>query len=285
MRKDVCSRVGILLGTVGILYTIIIAVKSMVRFGSFEDITAVDYINLVNSLFLYALSLSRKAELVAAFGKRHLRIRLIRLNMVWQFWTVALLTLHLILTDYGSDFIIGMIIATIMIGYRYKLLTKIQLLILIIIYVALIELMASLVREFLMSLPVTLFFGFFFGSMVMLYQDDMERHFRTIRRYRNRVLVLEDTLSKLQGDTIDISDLNFTSREVEVLRELCLNRSSNSALAEALGIKEQTVKTHIKNIFDKAGVDDRYQLIDLFKGNFQQESGDSAGCREDLLKL
>ncbi len=52
----------------------------------------------------------------------------------------------------------------------------------------------------------------------------------------------------------------LTEREYEVLR-LVAKGYSNKAVARELSISLSTVKTHLRHIFDKLGVDDRAQLI------------------------
>lgn len=53
--------------------------------------------------------------------------------------------------------------------------------------------------------------------------------------------------------------IEFTKTEVEVLRLLCEGRL-NRDIAEELGISENTVKFHIKNMLTKAGYNSKYQL-------------------------
>lgn len=52
----------------------------------------------------------------------------------------------------------------------------------------------------------------------------------------------------------------LTSREIEVLRQLALGRS-NKEIANALSIGEETVKTHVGNVFAKLQVENRAQAI------------------------
>lgn len=52
----------------------------------------------------------------------------------------------------------------------------------------------------------------------------------------------------------------LTPRESDVLREL-LNGNSNREIAEALGVKDFTVKAHMQNIFRKFDADNRTQVI------------------------
>ena len=56
------------------------------------------------------------------------------------------------------------------------------------------------------------------------------------------------------------TDLALTARESEVAAFLG-QRLSNKAIADALGISEHTVKSHLKSIFQKTGVSSRAQVI------------------------
>ncbi|MBR6381395.1 MAG: response regulator transcription factor [Lachnospiraceae bacterium] len=51
----------------------------------------------------------------------------------------------------------------------------------------------------------------------------------------------------------------FTDREIDILREL-VTGASNAEIAEHLGIKEPTVKMHIKNLLQKTGYKSRLEL-------------------------
>ncbi len=62
--------------------------------------------------------------------------------------------------------------------------------------------------------------------------------------------------------TVDIGyakSIDFTKTEVEVLRLLCEGKL-NKEIASALDITENTVKFHIKNMLQKAGYSNKYQL-------------------------
>ena len=56
------------------------------------------------------------------------------------------------------------------------------------------------------------------------------------------------------------SDINFSERELEILKYICKGRS-NEQIAEILFISEKTVATHRKNIMKKASVKKTSDLI------------------------
>ena len=61
--------------------------------------------------------------------------------------------------------------------------------------------------------------------------------------------------------TIAPSEISaLTSRENEVLREL-VRGGRNSEIAATLGISERTVKSHLKSIFQKLGVESRSAAV------------------------
>lgn len=65
---------------------------------------------------------------------------------------------------------------------------------------------------------------------------------------------------QLPSVTIGLADSSeFTEREMDVLRVMTAG-SSNSVIAEKLGMAESTVKTHIRHMIEKTGCENRTQL-------------------------
>jgi DNA-binding CsgD family transcriptional regulator len=60
---------------------------------------------------------------------------------------------------------------------------------------------------------------------------------------------------------------SLTKREIEVLRHLSTDRPI-SAIAATLHISINTMKTHLKNLYRKMGVENRTQAVDKAKANF-----------------
>lgn len=61
-----------------------------------------------------------------------------------------------------------------------------------------------------------------------------------------------DTLSRLHG---------LTERESDVLRLLAVGRS-RARIAQSLGVSENTVNSHVQQIYRKLGVHGRQELLD-----------------------
>jgi DNA-binding NarL/FixJ family response regulator len=76
------------------------------------------------------------------------------------------------------------------------------------------------------------------------------------------VTSLVDYLKRLQKETPDKTwqkTLDFTPREHEIISAIVTGRV-NKEIAAKLSISEDTVKHHLSNIFDKAGVSNRLEL-------------------------
>ncbi len=114
------------------------------------------------------------------------------------------------------------------------------------------------------GLYVLIFAGAIIFVLLLIHMDFL----KIDSSMHERILHVETRLNQYEKETLDPGDFPFTPRELDVLKALCLTHGSNSDIASGLGIKEQTVKGHLKNIFDKAGVDDRHQLVDLFRHAF-----------------
>ncbi len=75
---------------------------------------------------------------------------------------------------------------------------------------------------------------------------------------RHALLALADQ-NQQRGDFRDPTQL--TDREVEVLQQMLEGITSNRALSRSLGVSENTVKFHVRNILEKLGANDRAQAL------------------------
>jgi DNA-binding CsgD family transcriptional regulator len=191
-----------------------------------------------------------------------------RFNTLLQFWILAIYTAYAIFQDTGNQYPLAMIFATFIMGIKYRLMGKRMFITFIVLALTLFQISALLSGEFF-KIPFFLLHGIFLFSIVILfYQEEFFRHFTRMREYQDQLLSLRKRVDELKIDTIELSTVGLTPRETEVLKVLCLTHGSNNNLAESMDVSIHTIKTHIKNIFDKTGVDDRHQLIDLFRANF-----------------
>ena len=68
---------------------------------------------------------------------------------------------------------------------------------------------------------------------------------------------------------------HISPRELEVAKLVC-HGLSNREIADALGIRQGTVKTHIKNIYRRIHVKNKVALLLRFMADISQLLGDSA---------
>jgi len=64
----------------------------------------------------------------------------------------------------------------------------------------------------------------------------------------------------LEVDSEGTRSIRFTPRELEVL-ELLTNGASNKEVARILTVSEETIKTHLKHLYEKLGASDRAQAV------------------------
>lgn len=83
-----------------------------------------------------------------------------------------------------------------------------------------------------------------------------------IKYYSHPPQVPRDTMS--QEKFFEKYDISPREREIVLL---LLQGYSNNKIAETLCIALSTVKTHLRNIYPKFGVNSRYELLTLFKNN------------------
>jgi DNA-binding NarL/FixJ family response regulator len=63
---------------------------------------------------------------------------------------------------------------------------------------------------------------------------------------------------------VKTSELELTSRELQVLEAMTQGRFSDQQLADALSIAPSTAATHVRNILHKAGLHNRRDLVLLY---------------------
>ena len=84
---------------------------------------------------------------------------------------------------------------------------------------------------------------------------------QTIQEIMDRTMAGESVYPGSQP-TVNIGSAlstEFTEREIEILKEL-VTGASNAEIADRLGLKEGTVKMHIKNLLQKTGFKSRLKL-------------------------
>jgi DNA-binding NarL/FixJ family response regulator len=82
-------------------------------------------------------------------------------------------------------------------------------------------------------------------------------HWLNGKRVLNLVQVLHDLM--VEDSAPQKNSYKLTARELSVIRYI-VEGCTNKDVARECGIAEETVKRHLKNIFDKTGVSSRLEL-------------------------
>lgn len=72
---------------------------------------------------------------------------------------------------------------------------------------------------------------------------------------------------RTRGDNMNESQAGLTKRELEVLRQLSTGRTL-TVISSELHISQNTMKTHLKNLYKKIGADGRHDAVDKAKALF-----------------
>ena len=261
--------VGLIFGASFILYATLQILNPFIKKGEMgvANLPLIMVPFFAGLFFVLISFISTKMVTIHLKGK-DLQIDIRRLNILIQFIVLAAFTVFEILKSTSEQYPLSMVFVTFLLGFKYRLIGKRGFIIYLTAVLVLFQISAWFSGD-LMKTPYFLLHAIFSLSIIiLLLQNDFQRHFRLMKGYRDRLISLNKQVDRYKDDTIDISTIDFTPREIEILRALCLTYNSNKDLAESLDISVHTIKTHMKNIFDKTGVDDRYQLIDLFKADF-----------------
>jgi DNA-binding CsgD family transcriptional regulator len=262
--------IGLLFGSVGILSFIMNFISTSSKIHRQQDIGFAwwNYPTLLFGCMMVALSIIPKESITFHFPRRKAKISLDVLSQRFQFFIMLLITTFSALENHQSQYMLPMVMIAGLMGIKYRIFANKGLVAFVLYFAAVIQYSAYADNMMMRGLFVILFAVFFFGISLIMFYDELGRYLALTKKYHTRLIEVEMKLGKMQGDTLDPAEMKFTPRETEVLKALCESRGSNQEIADKLGIKEQTVKSHIKNLFDKAGVDDRHQLIDLFRHAF-----------------
>lgn len=120
-----------------------------------------------------------------------------------------------------------------------------------------------------------LFFIIFAAFFYIITLDDIVIYLKNEKLLREKIKGLNVTLEE-KNAFIDIMDTDYinpveaglTPAELELLKNLCTYRESNTDLAIRLTKSENTIKSQMKRILLKIGVESRYQLIDVCRNYY-----------------
>lgn len=122
-----------------------------------------------------------------------------------------------------------------------------------------------IVLLFTIALAITLF------RLYKSRKHEMELLEKEYDRIRFELEKLTQQLSAGQKDKPDLQDMNLTPRQLEII-ELIKKGYSNKQIGSELFISENTVKYHLKAIYDLLQVDNRTQLYHLYQSGRREQS-------------
>lgn len=196
--------------------------------------------------------------------------------------------------QYNSIYALTFSILAVSLMYKYRMLEKYLILKIIIIYICLICIIAFSsfhIGRSVAGMQVVLFMTFFLFVSYLIFKSELDKVITNKKRMQDEILrlvrdreVLKERIEKNQEEfdelekqylefknkkkPFDFKKYNLTPSEINVIKVLVEQRASNKEISEELNIKESTVKQHLYRIYNKIGVDNRIQLIDLCEYNF-----------------
>jgi DNA-binding CsgD family transcriptional regulator len=196
--------------------------------------------------------------------------------------------------QYNSIYALTFSILAVSLMYKYKMLEKHLIWKIIIIYSCLICIIAFSsfnAGRSVAGLQVVLFMTFFLFVSYLIFKSELDKMISNEKRMENEILdlvkdreSLKETIERNQKQfnelekqyleyknkkkPFDFDKYHLTPSEINVIKVLVEQRASNKEISEELNIKESTVKQHLYRIYNKIGVDNRIQLIDLCEYNF-----------------
>ncbi|MDC7126187.1 MAG: helix-turn-helix transcriptional regulator [Spirochaetales bacterium] len=98
-------------------------------------------------------------------------------------------------------------------------------------------------------------------------QEELKKENFTLKTDYNAI---KDKLEEINETKApyDLKGLGITPAEERVIKILTIYKASNREIAERLNLAESTVKLHLYNVFNKMGVDSRFDIIDLCQYNY-----------------
>lgn len=220
-----------------------------------------------------------------------------KVNLFVQFFQIFVISIAMVITLFQSyNGIYGLLFCILALAllikynlFRNRLVFKVICIYIVLIFI--IEFSAFREGRGGAGTEVVIFLTFFLFVFYLIFKSDFARFLHSEKRMKNEILDLlvdrdelraqieqkqqeyekiEKKYMEFKGKKtpFDFAKYNLTPSEINVIKILVKDRASNKDISEKLNIKESTVKQHLYRIFNKIGIDNRIQLIDLCEYNF-----------------
>ncbi len=275
------KKVGGFTASVGVISMILFVTRAFIAGLSGFEIVAHPSFNIVavGSILLLLLTLS-KDDTVLFFSK------ILHVLIFLSFGTIASFDAN------NASYSIGFFVLGYMLAYVYGFYhkgAKYRIFASIAYVVAVTEISAlffSNGNKGGYGIEVFIFLFFFMGVLFLCFFQEVTTVKKTVGQLKNEKIKLEkEVLSRTRridklNDQIailedkhkpfDLRNTKLSKAEMKVLECLVVYRVGNNEIAVKLGKSEATVKAQIRSIFNKLGVDNRFQVIDLCRHNFPE---------------
>lgn len=225
-------------------------------------------------------------------------VSIVKTEHVWlkycQLFVILLASTFSILVSYNMVYGSAFWIIFFLLAYKYRFLSKHLLLKTIVIFIYLltiIQVSAYRDKSTYEGFGLIIFLVFFLLLLYGIFKAELDRVlFAELKLQKNisslidekqklgiqieidrvKLKQMELKISQYQSEKkpFDLDQCLLTPTETKIVRILVLTRATNREISEILEIKESTVKQHFYRIFNKMGVDERHQIIDLCRYNF-----------------
>lgn len=129
---------------------------------------------------------------------------------------------------------------------------------------------------------------FFLLFLYFIYKDEMKgllyhkkkKHAQELARLKRQKMKIQNQMNRLKDklrnmerrlerevcrkEQVNLDAYGLTRSEKKIVSTLVRYKVSNREIGSILGIKEQTVKSHLYHVYNKIGIDSRSELIGLF---------------------
>lgn len=274
------KRIGFFVSGIGLLAIISNILRAYYVEAKFIKI----FIKNPDILILFASTLFLFVLTVLSFRK------IKKVNQFFQYILFIATGTISTLDNYESWYGLGLFALAIILGYKYGFYEKNKIIKIIItsFYIFVIFELSSIIHPNSSyngyGLEALIYLLFFFGVLFLCHYDELSlkmNNMESLRREKDniklkmqkdslRVTELEcqiETLEKSK-ESFDLSKCMISPAEMKVLECLVQYNARNAEIGEKLNKAEDTVKVQMRSIFDKVGVETRYQLIDLCRNNF-----------------
>lgn len=191
-----------------------------------------------------------------------------------------------ILDDYDSTFGLGFGLITIYLGYKYRIIRQKLLVIagFVVLYLSLLIIISVHSHgESLNSSVLTISYLLFFYTIFFIGESRWAKRLAQSREaflqsrsvLAEKEQLLAQTLEEVEGKRLDLKELRFTQKEIEVGRALVRTKTVDKQIAYELNISLNTLRNHFKSMRQKTNTETKQQLIDAIRWYYVGETQDS----------